>query len=316
MFVLKSVDLEGEGDVDGKMRKAVEDYAIGARDASEMILLKPHLEHLRSETMRIKELTCADLQVDRDAPDESVHRLDFLFDSAIRACSGAGPLEEADAQRIRAQISELAENVMNLDPISVPSVYKQLSQASTTLHDLHSSSEKLRFRKRSIAKVVPGQAMEPWSASPSGRIPWGLILAVSVDAAVDGLLIGLAASVALGSGLIMACATTIEMFFLGCSFCCKVLERRRPLYVTVSVCAIPPASLLICTVATGAASVSLKDSVAFSGLIAFSMVALLFLVFQELVVEAAEKDKEATWHVSICLYLGLVVSIILHMALA
>ena len=51
-----------------------------------------------------------------------------------------------------------------------------------------------------------------------------MILAVVVDSGVDGMLIGLAGSVARSSGCLMAIATAIEMGFLGYSFACSLTK--------------------------------------------------------------------------------------------
>merc|ERR1719401_48968 len=68
-------------------------------------------------------------------------------------------------------------------------------------------------------QLVPAHG-EAATATP-GPVPWGLVLAVLVDSIVDGMLIGLAGSVALNSGWLMAVATAIEMGFLGYSFACS-----------------------------------------------------------------------------------------------
>merc|ERR1711879_950778 len=52
----------------------------------------------------------------------------------------------------------------------------------------------------------------------SGHVPWGLVTAVVIDCAVDGMLIGLTSSRPGSAGLLLAMASSIESAFLGLSF--------------------------------------------------------------------------------------------------
>jgi len=62
-------------------------------------------------------------------------------------------------------------------------------------------------------------------------------------------------------------------------------------------------------------TVDVEQTPVFAGLIAFALVALLFLVVQELIVEAHEKEGGELWYVSVFLYIGLVISFAMDMAL-
>jgi len=68
-----------------------------------------------------------------------------------------------------------------------------------------------------------------------------------------------------------------------------------------------------CLVCLGTADV--QRSWAFPGLIAFALVALLFLVLQELLLEAHETESGEVWHVSGLLYTGLLLSVVLDVTL-
>ncbi|CAK0846861.1 unnamed protein product [Prorocentrum cordatum] len=87
----------------------------------------------------------------------------------------------------------------------------------------------------------------------------------------------------------MATATALEMGFLGYSFACSLVKALR-CRAFVPVLAVPPLAMVAASVAASAAAARLEHSPAFCGLIAFSLVALLFLVLQELLIEAHEKD--------------------------
>jgi zinc transporter ZupT len=154
----------------------------------------------------------------------------------------------------------------------------------------------------------------PESTPLSSRLPRRLFAGVVVDSCVDGMLIGLSASVVPESGWLMAFATAIEMCFLGFSFACAVRGKTSQVgaFITLSV---PPIAMLVasCTAFIGAYWV--EHSFVFAGLIAFALVALLFLVLQELLLEAREKEDGQLWQVSMWLYAGLFLSLFLDILL-
>jgi len=145
-------------------------------------------------------------------------------------------------------------------------------------------------------------------------VPWGLIFAVVIDAVIDGMLIGLAGSVAYTSGLLMALATAIEMGFLGYSFACSLTKSVRRLTATI-ILGLPPLAMLGAAAAATAGATYVEHMAAFCGLVAFALVAVLFLVVQELLVEAHEKEEGEAWHISVWLYMGLLLSITLDVLL-
>jgi len=117
-------------------------------------------------------------------------------------------------------------------------------------------------------------------------------VAVSIDACVDGLLIGLAYSASTTAGLSMSIATTIEMFFLGLSFSAHLGSTTSSQIKHVVIAAIPPFCLFGAGMAGRALGSLLQDNQGlFIGFIAFAMVALMYLVTQELLMESAEKTE-------------------------
>jgi zinc transporter ZupT len=150
----------------------------------------------------------------------------------------------------------------------------------------------------------------PESTPLPSRLPRRLFLGVVVDSCVDGMLIGLSASVVPESGWLMAIATAIEMGFLGCSFACAVSGKTSQIatFITLSV---PPMAMLVASCAAWIGAYWVEHSFVFAGLIAFALVALLFLVLQELLLEAREKKDGQLWQVSMWLYVGLLLSIFL-----
>jgi len=119
----------------------------------------------------------------------------------------------------------------------------------------------------------------------------GLIFAVAVDLFVDGLLVGTALTVGAKQGVLIAVALTIEAFFLALSTCSTLRAGQRKIFL-VSV-------FLAVLVATGVLAARFFSAQLSGGLLvgtlSFATAALLYLVVEELLVEAhREKDRIAT----------------------
>jgi zinc transporter ZupT len=243
-----------------------------------------------------------------------VHGIDFLVDSARRLCRGAEKLDRHNTERLRIHVAELIEDVANLrriDGNQLGQIDKQLRVVAATLRHVHAHAERATFRRwaprpmhretSAVETADKGAKLEP--------MPVGLILAVVLDAGIDGMLIGLASSVAVSSGVFMSIATIFEMGFLGYSFACSVVPACRSKVTAVAVLATPPLVMLAASVTAAEFSANVEKTPVFSGLVAFALAAVLFLVVQELLEEANEKEGSEEWHVSCMLYIGLLVSI-------
>jgi zinc transporter, ZIP family len=122
---------------------------------------------------------------------------------------------------------------------------------------------------------------------PSQQQPTSLIVILGLDIALDGLLIGLGFAAGQKQGLLLTIALTLEVLFLGLSGGAALqssgASRKRVLFITLG---------FALTLITGAwagqtllagASDQLLDAV-----LAFGLAALLYLVTEELLVEAHE----------------------------
>merc|ERR1712137_158164 len=146
----------------------------------------------------------------------------------------------------------------------------------------------------------------------SDEISWPLVGGVTTDAAVDGLLIGLAFSASPSAGWSMSIATCIEMGFLGLTFSATLQTETHSRVKIVGVSLVPPVVLLLSGVAGNALGTILESNPdVFIGFIAFSIVALLFLVTQELLAEAQEVASE-NLIVNVMFFVGLLGGILLE----
>ena len=280
------------------------------------------VSRLQAKGSNLRSLVDAE-EVDREALDEEVHNLDFLVDSARRICRGAEPIEPRNANRLRHHVSQLVsgiERLQHLDLSQPVAVDQELKQTAACVRHIHSHAERATFRRwhpphrevrPALTTVQENEASR--DSIPTTLVPLGMlrmIVAVVVDSSVDGMLIGLAGSVARGSGFLMAIATAIEMGFLGYSFACSLTKAlRNRCWMAAVILAAPPITMLLASIVAFQGAYEAKSTPAFCGLIAFAMAALLFLVLDELLLEAHEKEESEGWTVSVWLYIGLLLSI-------
>lgn len=119
------------------------------------------------------------------------------------------------------------------------------------------------------------------------RGPVGLLSAVGIDILIDGLVLGLAFIAGAKAGLLLTVALTLEVLFLGLTVTEALGETIRSRLKIVAVSGaiallLPLGSLLATPVQ------HLSPSV-IEGFLTFGLMALLYLVTEELLVEAHEK---------------------------
>eukprot|EP00405_Crypthecodinium_cohnii_P040309 CAMPEP_0206560552 /NCGR_PEP_ID=MMETSP0325_2-20121206/21071_1 /ASSEMBLY_ACC=CAM_ASM_000347 /TAXON_ID=2866 /ORGANISM="Crypthecodinium cohnii, Strain Seligo" /LENGTH=434 /DNA_ID=CAMNT_0054062293 /DNA_START=269 /DNA_END=1573 /DNA_ORIENTATION=- len=180
---------------------------------------------------------------------------------------------------------------------------------------LKANTRNTLFDRTSTGMISSSKAPTAAAAAPRPKmvIPWGVIIAVWVDSCVDGMLIGLTTPAKEG-GLTLAVATSLEMCFLGFSFTLvllKTMRRRWASLLTLSPCFL----LVLASVAAALCSKNLQDTTAFAGLLAFCLIALLFMIVEELLVEGRENEFGDLWTVGVWFYLGLLLSIAMDLFL-
>lgn len=116
--------------------------------------------------------------------------------------------------------------------------------------------------------------------------PAGLLTAIGIDILVDGLVLGIGFSVGAKAGVLLTVALSLEVVFLGLSLSTELSDagwsHLRTVAVTAGLMAMMPFGAFLATpvVALPAAVVT--------GFLAFGLIALLYLVTEELLAEAHE----------------------------
>ncbi len=153
------------------------------------------------------------------------------------------------------------------------------------------------------------EKQEP-SAEVTGKLPMGLLLGIGIDILIDGLLLGIGFSAGSTEGVLLAVALSIELLSLGMAVTTELggarFTPRRSMAVTLTL------ALIFFVSAAGGAFLlhNLSDS-AMEVVLSFGLSALLFLVTEELLIEAHE-EEETVWHTS-AFFLGFLVFLILGM---
>ena len=118
-------------------------------------------------------------------------------------------------------------------------------------------------------------------------LPVGLLAAVAIDLAIDGLLVGIGVTVGAKQGRVLTIALTLEVLFLALSMSSSLSDKG---FSRVRAAAIPILLSLSLAVGgiSGAAILDGASRNVLAGVLAFGAAALLYLVTEELLVEAHE----------------------------
>lgn len=134
-----------------------------------------------------------------------------------------------------------------------------------------------------LALMLVVKQTERWIPGPAG-----LIAAIGVDLLIDGLVLGIAMLAGEKTGLLLAIALTLEVLSLGLVLTTSLEPLlKSPLKVIASIGGL---TLLLPLGALLATPASLLPAPMFTGLLALGLVALLYLVTEELLVEAHEVE--------------------------
>ena len=176
-----------------------------------------------------------------------------------------------------------------------------------SLRDQHSLRAVLIGFTIGVATVVALGAYERRAEkSDAGRtgLPKAMLAAIVIDLLIDGLLVGMGAALGEGQGRTLTIALTLEVLFLGLSLTAELVDRSLKTAVAIGVPI--AASLAIAVGAVGGASVLGGASHAtLAAVLAFGAAALLYLVTEELLVEAHE-TPDTNWHV-IAFFAGFII---------
>ncbi len=153
--------------------------------------------------------------------------------------------------------------------------------------------------------------MSPAQQSKAGRVDTGQLVAIGIDILIDGLLVGIAAAAGAKEGMLLTAALSLELLSLGLAMAAQLTDagasRTRTICVPLAVSLLLPVGAWLGeTVLRGASEHTL------AGVLAFGCAALLYLVTEELLVEAHEVPETQT--ATAMFFAGFLVFLLLGMA--
>lgn len=148
------------------------------------------------------------------------------------------------------------------------------------------------------------------NAETENELPTSLLVTLGIDLLIDGLLIGIAFTASSKQGFLLTFALAFEVFFLGLSASVALSKAGKSRTVMVGA-AVGLALLLLGGVVVGNYFLSGLTGFAFDTMLAFGAAALLYLVTEELLVEAHEaKETPVT---TAMFFVGFVVLLLVEM---
>jgi len=143
----------------------------------------------------------------------------------------------------------------------------------------------------------------------ANNISWGLVSAVGIDVFIDGVLIGIAFLAGTQGGILIAVALALEILFLGLSMTSTLGSRgvsgRICLIIAIFIALLIPIGSI-----SGAILLSQLPNYYTEGLLAFGVAALLYLVTEELLIEAHE-IQETPW-ITVWFFIGFLLILIIE----
>lgn len=120
-------------------------------------------------------------------------------------------------------------------------------------------------------------------------LPWGLLVGIAVDIFLDGILMGIGFAAGQEEGVLLCIALSLELLALGLVVSTELKNEkfdRKTIFLTLIILSI---SILIGSL-IGSIILNYVNEIAITGILAFGLSALMYLVTEELLVEAHEME--------------------------
>lgn len=140
------------------------------------------------------------------------------------------------------------------------------------------------------------------------KCPLGLLSMVGVDILIDGLVLGIGFSAGAKAGILLTVALTLEVLFLGLTVANELGESVRSRLAVVGATA--ALALLLPLGAVLATPIAALPPSIVAGFFAFGLIALLYLVTEELLVEA-HQTPDRPW-VTAMFFVGFLAILVLE----
>lgn len=178
----------------------------------------------------------------------------------------------------------------------------QMEKQIASLHDYVESSSRWH---RSMPRI---------ETNDGDTLPMGLVLPVCLDGLCDGFLIGISSVISMKAGIILSFANSLEMSFLGMAYSARLRKCTGSTVWARNIALYSPPFIMFCASGIGAAVGSSVQALPalFIGMVSFGAVALLFLVTNELLIEArSSQGEDDYWYITIMVFVGVFLVLVL-----
>jgi len=190
--------------------------------------------------------------------------------------------------------------------------------APRRLNGRQESKKRMSFRLASsitegvngtLGEKTPLRQISSMGLVEKAQFPAVLLFAIAVDGCMDGLLIGIATAAGPSAGPMLATSLSVEMAFLGLTLAMGLKGQGHAKSLGAAV--VGPLGIVLGAAIGGLLASALSHNpVYLTFLLSFGTSALLFMVAEELLLEAHEKGDHVWW-VDLQLYTGFYASIVM-----
>jgi zinc transporter ZupT len=203
-----------------------------------------------------------------------------------------------------------------LEHITEPSFDKD-GMKEMRIHMDHMEKQILLFHEsiENVASKWHHRSLPDIEVKEGDKLPLRLVLPVCLDCFVDGFLIGISSIISLKAGIILSFANCLEMSFLGMAYSARLKKCTGSSILVRNIALYGPPMIMFCASGIGAAlGIAVEHlPVVFIGLVAFGTVALVYLVCNELIIEAKEaQGNNEKWYISIQIFVGIYLVLMLN----
>lgn len=223
---------------------------------------------------------------------------------AVAVAGGAAAARWPPGQRVTAAVQHLAAGIV-FAATALELLPKERTEAALPVIIGFALGIALMLVLRTLASSIEKE-------EKAQRFPGGLVVVTAIDLLIDGLVLGIAFAAGEKTGILLAIALTLEVLFLTLSVSSS-LAQAGVARVWASVT--PPALSLLLTGGALAGRLLLGNlsPFPFAILLGIGIVALLYLVTEELLVEAHEVE-ETPWSIA-AFFVGFLAFLVIEMAL-
>lgn len=205
---------------------------------------------------------------------------------------------------LKSSITHVLEHINEpvIDQSTLEEVHDHMNEMDAQLNFFHESVESAASRWQRSRPLMDTEVGD--------KLPVGLVIPVVLDGFVDGFLIGVATALSHKAGIILGFANILEMAFLGMAYSSRLNKCTGSSCLVRAIALYSPALIMFLSSGVGAALaiLSVEYPAFYIGFVAFGVVALLFLVCNELLIEArAAQGSEERWWISILVFIGIYV---------